>query len=97
MHSGTTEAKKMLLWLSLWQQILWAASTCVLVPEVADRSFLEPDADIVAMARAYLPSEAQSGQQTFLRKLRERRSEIVEIWQAIPELSRWAELAKRWG
>jgi hypothetical protein len=97
MHGGTTEARKMLLWLSLWQQILWAASSCSSVPDVPDRTFLEPDGDIVAMAKAYLPSANQPGQQVFLRKLAERRAEIAQGWPSIPELAGWSAYAGRWA
>lgn len=96
MHGGTTEARKMLLWLSLWQQVLWAASICPTVPDVPDRAALCPDGNIVAMAKAYLPSASQPGQQTFLRKLTDRRAEIVQGWTAHPELASWADFAARW-
>jgi superfamily II DNA or RNA helicase len=96
MHSGTVEARKMLLWLSLWQQILWAAGSNAVVPDVPDRAYLEPDADVIALARTYLPAAGQPPQQVFLRKLANRREEVVSSWAGHSELSRWVANAAHW-
>jgi superfamily II DNA or RNA helicase len=97
MHSGTMEAKKMLVWLSLWQQILWAAGTNVDVPDVNDCTFIEPNGDIVALARAYLPSAGQAQQRHFLEMLKERRADIVKtLWEGRTELKRWLGYAQKW-
>jgi superfamily II DNA or RNA helicase len=96
MHGGTVEARKMLLWLSLWQQILWAAGSDMHVPDVADRPSLEPDADIIALARQFLPAAGQPLQQSFLHKLAGRRAEIVSSWAGHPELRPWVAKAAHW-
>lgn len=89
MHSGTTDARKMLLWVSLWQQILWAARQKTEVPDVPDCEALEPDADLIALARRYLPAPGQAAQEAFIRKLAARREEIAGEWRA-RGLERWA-------
>jgi hypothetical protein len=98
MHHGTLEARKVLLWVSLWQQLLWAAAhprrELEPVPDVA---VLTPNRDLLALAREYLPPVEQCGQLEFLEALRTRRSEIVEQqWKRSPELAAWALTAASW-
>lgn len=95
MHSGTTDARKMLLWVSLWQQILWAARQRTEVPDVPDCVALEPAGDLVALARGYLPAPAQAAQDAFIGKLAARRDEVVGEWRA-RGLEQWAALADEW-
>jgi len=76
MHGGTLKAGKILAWVSLWQQLLWAAAHREDVPEVPDAKVLRPDGDIVALAREWLPDARQTLQARFLEKLEARRREI---------------------
>ncbi len=98
MHSGTLEAHKILLWVSLWQQILWAASHRQQIDNVPDRKVIIPDGDIVVLAEKYLPDARQPQQTMLLRRLAARRSEIVDgIWRKHPMLrKRWLRFARSW-
>jgi superfamily II DNA or RNA helicase len=96
MHSGTLEARKILPWVSLWMQILWAAANRKDIPAGGDRKVIVPDGDIVALALKYLPDARDPRQQSFLHRLEERRSEIVNLWVRQPELRAWQENATRW-
>ncbi len=96
MHGGTTDASKMLLWLSLWQQILWAAGARAAIPDVPDREFLLPDSDVVILASKYLPEAGQMQQQEFLAKLYRRRREIIRLWEERTELRPWIGHAAPW-
>jgi len=96
MHGGTIEAGKMLLWMSLWQQLLWAATSSPAVPQVPDRGFLEPDGDIVKLARQYLPAPTQAAQAAFLSRLDARRRLVATLWARHPELQGWLDYVRRW-
>lgn len=96
MHSGTIDAPKILLWISLWQQILWAASERPAAPDVPDVHVLRPDADIVALAHEWLPPASQREQRAFLERLSRRRSEVVQLWRSAPGLEAWLAYARRW-
>jgi hypothetical protein len=98
MHSGTIEARKVLLWVSLWQQLLWAASVDRPVPAMTHREVIEPSGDIVAFARTWLPSSKDAAQQALLRRLAARREEIVELWRQHPQLKAkgWHRYAATW-
>jgi hypothetical protein len=99
LHHGTLDASKILLWVSLWQQILWAAEhpRRELEP-VADVQVISPSADLLALARKYLPPIEQPGQREFLAKLRQHRSEIVaREWKPAPELAAWVRASCSWG
>lgn len=96
MHSGTIEARKILPWISLWMQILWAAAHRTDVPDVTDKHVLVPDGDVVALALEYLPDGRQPQQRTFLRYLVARRSEVVQQWARHPQLRPWLDHAMRW-
>jgi hypothetical protein len=90
MHSGTLEASKILPWLSLWMQILWAAAQKPSLPPVPDTDVIVPNVDIVELARLYLPA-VQSP--SLLARLVSRRREVVARWRQVPELSPWAQVA----
>lgn len=96
MHSGTLEARKILPWLSLWMQILWAAANRSDIPPASDRQVIEPDGDIVALALAHLPDARQPQQRTFVQRLAARRSEVVQQWARQPQLRPWLDYATRW-
>ncbi len=97
MHHGTLEARKILLWVSLWQQILWAAANRSWVAEVPDVPVIMPFGDITKLAQDYLPDARQPQQTTFLRRLAARRSDIVsEQWRRSPDLASWIGLAQQW-
>lgn len=98
MHNGTLEARKILLWISLWQQLLWAAAHRTSIPTVPERDVIEPTGDIIALAREYLPDARQLDQQAFLRRLAARRAQICsEQWSKSPELATWVEASRRWS
>lgn len=98
MHHGTLSAQKILLWVSLWQQLLWAAAhpRRELEP-VADVSVLRPNRDLIELAEQYLPPVEQMGQPQFFAALRKRRAEIVEQWKRAPELAAWVSESATWG
>ena len=96
-HHGTLEARKMLLWVSIWQQLLWAASNREEVPPVRDAKVLVPTDDIVQRASQYLPDARQRQQGILLRRLGARRAEIRDSWRLVPELAPWVEATKAWG
>ncbi len=83
MHNGTLKARKIALWLSLWQQILWRAANSRSIPSVPDVDVLRPDGDIIELARQHLPAGRD---ERFLSRLRGRREEIQRLWGQHPEL-----------
>ena len=89
MHSGTLDARKILLWVSLWQQILWAAAHGKPAAPAPDVRVITPSADIVDLARQYLPDAGQPQQAKLIRRLAERRREILELWAGSADLARW--------
>ena len=93
LHSGTTEAHKILLWVSLWQQILWAAGGDQTIEPAPDRRIIVPSGDILELARRYLPMVQPPG---FIHRLEQRRNEIAGRWLQYPELLPWAQLAGSW-
>jgi hypothetical protein len=96
LHDGTLDASKILLWVSLWQQILWAAEhpRRELEP-VADVRVITPSADLLDLAREYLPPVGQTGQREFLAKLKQHRNGIVERhWKRAPELATWVRASR---
>lgn len=96
MHSGTVEARKILMWISLWQQILWAAKYGREALHPIDRKAIVPDGDIVALAKAHLPDARQVRQALFLQRLAGRRQEILEGWKTQASLRPWLKYAKKW-
>jgi polygalacturonase len=72
--SGTLDGGKILLWVSLWQQILWAASAHDVVPDEGPRHTITPHGDIIEFAHRWLPNAADPAQQRFIGRLRQRRS-----------------------
>ena len=96
MHNGTISASKILLWLSLWQQILWAASVKRPIPRTEDCSVIVPSGDIVAFAQRWLPSAKEPAQVHFLKRLVKRRAQIVERWKRRPELQHWVAFKDNW-
>jgi hypothetical protein len=96
MHSGTIEARKILLWTSLWQQMLWASSVERDVPPTADRKKIVPNGDIIKFARRWLPNADEPAQAALLRRLDSRREEIVDVWRINTKLSEWVEFSQHW-
>ncbi len=96
MHNGTLSASKILLWLSLWQQILWAASVKRPIPRTQDCSVIVPSGDIAAFALRWLPSAKEPAQVIFLKRLIKRRTQIVERWKKRPELQHWLSFCDNW-
>ncbi|TNF32497.1 MAG: hypothetical protein EP329_09855 [Deltaproteobacteria bacterium] len=96
LHSGTIEARKALVWVSLWQQLLWAAENKTGMPELEYRQVIVPDADIIELAREWLPAAIQPLQAAFLARVARRRAEVVDMWRARPELEPWTGFADCW-
>jgi superfamily II DNA or RNA helicase/formylglycine-generating enzyme required for sulfatase activity len=96
LHSGTVDGGKILLWLSLWQQMLSAAGADGIVPDAPARGFITPDGDIVDFARRYLPSAADPAQGALLGRLHRRRLEVLEQWRRHTALHGWLPFAARW-
>jgi len=92
LFSGSTDSGKILLWLSLSTQILSAASGDTPIPDVADCAVITPTADIIELARVYLPPD----QGRMHQRLHERRWQVLEIWKKHPELAAWVDAAKNW-
>ena len=94
LHSGTTEARKVLLWTSLCMQILWAAAhNHAAVPDVEDTDVITPDGDIIDLARLYLPRDTRG---TMHKRLDARRREILARWASHPDLRPWLPAANSW-
>lgn len=89
LHNGTLEARKILLWVSLWQQILWAAASGKPIPDPPDVDVIRPTGDIIELARAYLPEARQPQQEALLLRLAARRAELYELWKRSPDLAPW--------
>ncbi len=92
LHNGTVDARKLLAWVSLWQQILWIAANTERLPPVADRDVLEPDGDVVQLLQTFGPPQPPG----FLERLHQRRHEVRELWREHPELATWAKHAEAW-
>ncbi len=93
MHGGTTEGRKILLWLSLWMQILWAAEQGWTLQDVPDTNAIVPSGDIVELGRRFLPTHQHA---PFLQRLHIRRMEILALWAKELSLSDWAQYAADW-
>ena len=96
MHNGTLSASKILLWLSLWQQILWAASVKRPISRTEDCNVIVPSGDIVSFALRWLPSAMEPAQVDFLKRLVKRRNQIVKLWKKRPELRHWLSFCNKW-
>lgn len=97
LHNGTLEARKILLWVSLWQQLLWAAAHRDDVPAVPDTEVIFPDGDIVQLALEHLPDPHQPQQRLLVRRLAARRAEIRDDqWTRVPELASWVASTTAW-
>jgi Putative amidoligase enzyme len=93
LHHGTLEPHKILRWISLWQQILWAAEhpRRELEP-VPDVQVITPNPDLISLAREYLVPIEQPGQREFLELLRQDQCDVVERhWKPHPELAPWVD------
>ncbi|MEO0075009.1 MAG: amidoligase family protein [candidate division WOR-3 bacterium] len=97
LHNGTYESRKILTWLSLWMQILWAASQKELVlGKTIDRMLITPDRDIIELVDKYLPTLRKDHELLFVSYLKARRQQIIEIWEQHEELKPWFEYTKKW-
>jgi hypothetical protein len=96
MLGGTLSTPVVLMWVSLWQQILWAASRTdqPLLRCREDADVLVPNADIVALANQHLSA---LGRERFLCRLRSRRARIVSLWRRHRDLRPWLSLSDSWG
>lgn len=99
LHHGTLDPAQILLWVSLWQQILWAAEHPRREPElVADTHVLSPTSDLLALAREYLPNPSLPEQRVFLEKLRQRRQQnVARYWRKAEELAPWRAACAGWS
>ena len=96
MHSGSLEAPKVLLWVSLWQQMLWAAGQDRDVPRVPDVERILPRGDIVGLAKRFLPDAGQPQQQELLDKLAARRAQVIDLWANSEQLRGWCKFERYW-
>lgn len=94
LHNGTIDAPKILLWLSLWQQMLWCATSPRKIPSVPDVTVLRPKGNIVDLAKRFLPAGED---QAFLARLEARRQEVARLWKRHPELSQWLTYTRKWN
>ena len=85
---GTTEAEKVLPWLSLWMRLLWAAGQR---RDLSGYDFDDPYVNFPALniqdllEIIDLPDESDN----FAQRLRRRQSEIFDIWRNHRELRAW--------
>jgi superfamily II DNA or RNA helicase len=97
LHSGTLEPGRILPWLSLWMQVVWAASRWKRVDRTDDKLVITPTGDIVHLASRWLPDARLPQQRAFLQRLHDRRLEIAEgPWRAAPDLMGWRFFTRRW-
>lgn len=97
LHSGSVDAEKLLLWLSLWQQMLWS----VIVeshnyPSIVRREVITPDGDIAEFARNYLINSNEVAQRFFIERLIERRNGVVKRSWRHAALANWREGTENW-
>ncbi len=97
MHQGTLNAGQILLWCSLWQQILFASTGRPSVPDLPDVRRIEPSSNLLTLARCFLPCGKEPRGETFLERLRLRRAEVIREWARHPELSEWCRVAANWA
>ena len=89
LHSGTTEARKLLPWISLWMRILWAARRAG--PDLTDYDLADPARHFprLDIRRALdvvgLPDEDRR----FGARLRQRQKDVFELWRRRPDLQSW--------
>ena len=86
---GTTEADKLLPWLSLWMRLLWAAGQardCLSGYDLDDPAANFPTLDIQdALDVVALPDESAA----FAERLRRRQADIFARWRQYEELHAW--------
>lgn len=83
LHSGTTDGAKVALWISLWQQILFAArDTDVFddLKELEDGDVIELE-PLLPLVEAYLPAGNLARGETCLARLEERVEELEAGWE----------------
>ena len=95
MHNGAHEAEKILLWVSLWMQMMWAAAHRDSIPSVPDCKVIIPSGDILHLAKTYLAVGGGVADE-FLARLGRRRMQIVDLWRAHPELHPWLQYPATW-
>jgi hypothetical protein len=103
MHSGTTDSEKILLWVSLWQNIFNCLNNFPLdvtrfssdaeAPEISGK----PDGDIVHVAAKYLGLSNEIHRQMLL-KLHERRKELMDTknWKEVLGTRKRNNLLRAW-
>lgn len=99
-HSGTLDAAKILLWVSLWQQLIWAAEhTRTRIPAAPDRDVIAPDGDIVDLATSWLPRAQAVGQaqSALVSRLAARRAEVAGRCLNESSLRSWHGAMRPWA
>lgn len=94
LHGGTLNAQKILLWVSLWMQIVSEVENRRNVPPMPDVKTITPNGDIVRLVKRLFPGGRNPG---FLNRLRKRRAQIVAIWEKHHELNSWRNMAEGWN
>lgn len=98
LHSGTLEPGRILPWLSLWMQVVWAASRWKRIDRTDDTAVITPSGDIIQLASRWLPDARLPQQRGFLQRLHARRLEIAGgPWRAAPDLTSWRFFTRRWA
>jgi hypothetical protein len=96
MHGGTIEATKILLWISLWMQLLqkYEAIAAAGVPPkgVKKRDVIQPEGCLVS----WLQDNLTNVPAEFLERIDARRQEILRLWNANRELRQWTLTASSW-
>lgn len=96
MHGGTIESTKILLWISLWMQLLqkYEAISATGVPPkgVKKRDVIQPEGCLVS----WLQDNLTNVPAEFLERIEARRQEILRLWNANRELRQWTLTASNW-
>lgn len=95
MHSGTLESEKVLLWVSLWMQLLHAnenGNYDFSYDGVSERTSIQPQGCIVS----YLAEHTPIHRHDFLKRLDQRRQQVLQSWKRAPELKSWVAGAAEW-
>jgi hypothetical protein len=96
MHNGTTEAAKVLLWISLWMQMLhhfeMLAGAGASADRMRRRKSIAPDGCLVTWLCENIPGMPPK----FLERIEDRRQRIKRQWSRSNQLREWVKTARDW-